>query len=562
MRRAQADLLATATRRRAFGLSPVAVRLVVAVGCMLVASTAVLAQSATADSGDPAPEIELLSLIPPELEHLEGSVASQLGEALQLLESIRLQPGTPRGELAEAFGATGRLYHAYDLSEPAAVCYENASRLAPEDFRWLYSLAYLDQKAGRFERAISGFERALELVPGSLPAWVRLGDAYLSDGRLEQARASLGKALELDPGSAAARAILGQVALSEKQYASAVEHLKAALEAVPVANRLHHPLGLAYRGLGDMDRARHHLASRGGVGVQPPDPLIESLAELKVGERVFLLRGQLAFRNGMYGPAIEAFRAALAAEPDSVRARVNLGSALAENGQREEAVTIYEEVLKLSPENKTAYFNLGVLLRQSGDQVRAAKALEAAARLDPQDAPARIQLASALVRLQRWDDALSYAREAKDLDPAHEGARVLEAQILQRQGQHAAARASIEQAHDVMPEAGTVAVVLAKMLAAGPDLSLRDGARAVDLAQRIYQAIPNVQHAELMAMALAEAGRCDEAAELQRQALGAARMASATELAERLAATLEHLDRRPCRMPGSAGTPAEEAARE
>ena len=292
------------------------------------------------------------------------------------------------------------------------------------------------------------------------------------------------------------------------------------------------------------------MSQRGGVGVQPPDPLIDALAELKVGERVFLLRGQLAFRNGYYDAAVEAFRAALKAEPDSVRARVNLGSALAEGGQRDAAIAIYQEVLELVPDNKTAHFNLGVLLQQAGDPKRSAEALTAAVRLDPKDAEARLQLTQVLARLDRWDEALVHALEVKELDPAHEGARVLIAQVLMRLGRQAAALESLEEAHDLMPEAGTIAVVLAKMLAAGSDLSLRDGPRALDLAQRIYQAIPNVQHAELVAVALAETGSCDAAVQWQRKALEAAQKAAANDLVRGLQATLEKLEQRPCRLPG------------
>lgn len=510
------------------------------------------AQTATSDAAAPRAEVELLPVVPPDLTHLEPAVATQLEEAASLLETLRQKEGAEPAELAEAFGSTGRLYHAYDLDEPAATCYENARRLAPDDFRWIYSLAFLDRKAGRFERAIEGFERALELDPASLPAWVRLGDCQLSLGRLEPARASLERALELDPESAAARSTLGQVALSEKDYAAAVEHLQAALESVPAASRLHHPLGLAYRGLGDLEKARHHLGLRGGVGVQPPDPLIASLAELKVGERVFLLRGRLAFNNGMYREAVKAFSAAVEAAPESVRARVNLGSALAQDGRQAEAVAIYREVLELEPENKTAHYNLGTLLLHGGDPQGGVEALAAAARFDPLDVEARVQLASALARLGRPEEALGYAREAQAIDPAHVGVRVLETRILLSLRRYGEAKARIEEAHELMPEAGTVALVLARILAASPDLEQRDGARALDLAQRIYQAVPNVQHAELVALALAEAGRCDEAEKVQTRAVEAARKAQAGDLLARLEATLARLGERPCRVPAGA----------
>ena len=502
--------------------------------------------------GEEVNGVELLPFVPPALEHLEDAVASQLRETEQLLASIRADPQASPEALADAFGQAGRLYHAYELAEPAAVCYANAARLSPRDFRWTYLLAVLDHQEGRLDEAVAGYERALLLQGSSLPARVRLGEAFLALRRLDEARGSLSRVLEIEPGNAAALAGLGQVALSEKRYEVAVERLEAALATTPEANRLHHPLGLAYRGLGDMDKAREHLGKRGKVGVKPADPLVDELPGLKTGERVFLLRGHMAFRAGRYEEAVEAYRAALAARPDSVRAKVNLGSALAQNGDREGAIASYREALEIEPGNRTARFNLGVLLAQAGDAEGAATALEAAVDLAPDDVEARLELARMLRRLGRGDAALAQASRAVELDPALEEGRLLEAQALVQLGRFAAARERLEAAHALMPEAGRIVAALAKLLAACPDLSQRDGPRAVGLANAVYQATGSIHHAETLAMALAESGRCEEATELQQRAVAAAREAGAEEIAKSLTETLALLERRPCRMPGSA----------
>ncbi len=519
--------------------------------CFLVPAILWLATAAVSPAEVPGgvEGVELLPLVPPELEHLEPAVAIQLRETRELLESILAEPGASPSALAGAFGQSGRLYHAYELAESAAVCYANAARLAPRDFRWTYYLAVLDHQQGRIEQAITGYQRALELSPSSLPAQVRLGDAYLATRRLDDAREAFERALGLEGAGAAALAGLGQVALSEKRYDLAVERLQAALAAVPHADRLHHPLGLAYRGLGDMDKAREHLRRRGKVGVRPVDPLIDELATLKTGERVFLLRGHMAFRVGRFSEAAEAFAAALAAAPESVRARVNLGSALAQAGRRDDAVGHYREALELEPDNRTARFNLGVLLARAGDAPGAARALAGAVELEPSDVEARLELARVLRRLGRGEEALGHAARAAQLDPARPDARLLEAQILVRQGRFGEARGRLEAAHEVMPEAGQIVAALSKLLAACPDLAQRDGPRAVRLALAVYRASGDVRHAETVALALAEAGRCDEAVGWQRRALEAAREAGAGALVDSLAETLALLERRPCRLP-------------
>ena len=65
-------------------------------------------------------------------------------------------------------------------------------------------------------------------------------------------------------------------------------------------------------------------------------------------------------------------------------------------------------------------------------------------------------------------------------------------------------------------------MMLAYLLAASPQFELRNGVRALELAQRVYNATSAAQHGALVALALAELGRCSEAAEWQRRMIAAA----------------------------------------
>lgn len=68
----------------------------------------------------------------------------------------------------------------------------------------------------------------------------------------------------------------------------------------------------------------------------------------------------------------------------------------------------------------------------------------------------------------------------------------------------------------MMPEQGRLLHLYARLLAAAPDLSLRDGNRAVELAQQVWSVRPRRITAAPLALALAEAGRCADAAKLAR----------------------------------------------
>jgi len=432
----------------------------------------------------------------PDLSGLEPAVAAQIAEMRTL--------GSP--------GDLGQVYLAYGFNDAAADSFRAAAALAPGDPRWPYLLGAADQAAGRLDDAAAAFTRALEMSPGAAAGWVHLGEIRLLQGRPEEAEAALRKAAAMPATNAAARSLLGQAALARRDFKTAVEHLEAALAAVPAANRLHYPLALAYRGLGDRAQAEEHLARAGQVGLKAPDPLLDGVADLRLGERVALTRGRVAAQAGRYADAAQEFRKALAARPESVEARVNLGSVLASAGDRDGAAEQLREALRLDPSNVTAHFNLGSLLAGSAP-AEARPHLEAVVAARPEDAEARRLLAQALRDGGHLPEALEQYAQAVTLAPGDETARLGAAETLVRLGRHVEARRRLEDDLKQMPTSGLLSLALARLLAACPDRSVRDGARALELAQAVWQAQPTADHARTVALALAELGRCREAAD-------------------------------------------------
>ncbi len=468
----------------------------------------------------PASVSELAPLPQPDLSPLEGSVASQLRRFQALAEQILADSEASTQDQAEVLGELGQHYHAYELVDAAAICYENASRLYPLDFRWQYLWAYLNQKAGNLEAAQLGYLRSLRIRPDSTAAGVHLGEVYLAQNFPDRSRAHLEALLRKSPSTPSAWAVLGQIALSMREYAVAVQIFEQTLAAVPEANRLHYPLALAYRGLGETEKAKEHLAQRGSVGVRPPDPLVDELKSLATGERVHLLRGRLAFRSGRYQEAADAFARAVASKPDSARARVNLGSALAMAGEQDAAIVQYREVLELEPGNATVQFNLGQMLKASDPQA-AYDHLSAAVRLEPKDSGARYELGRLLLQSGHGAEALPHLAEAASLTPFGEEIRLAHASLLVDLGRYAEAKDDLSQALELIPQSGMLAHALARLLAAVPDRNLRDGQRALELAQLVVQAQPTSQHVTTLAQAYAELGQCSEAAKWQQKLLEA-----------------------------------------
>jgi tetratricopeptide (TPR) repeat protein len=486
---------------------------------------------------------------------LEPDVAEQIGEARKRLTDLLASPESDPAELAAAFGELGKVYHAYSLVEAAEASYRNATRLAPGVARWPHYLGALLLEAGRLDEAVEAYGRAVELVPGDFPALVYQAEAFRLQGRTELAEAAARRALALDPGCTAAKALLGQTALDRRDFSAAAPLLEEALVEAPQADRLHYLVAMAYRGLGDSAKAGEHLARSGPVGVRPFDPWLDELASLRTGERVRLARGKTAFDAGRFADAAEQFRLALAARPESIEARLNLAVALTRldrPGDRAEAISHLRETVRLAPEHANARYNLGALLATEGTAPATQEALEhlsAALAVRPKDAAA-LRLRARLRRDGggRLEEALGDYALALELEPAEETARVGEAETLVRLGRYRQARERLEEAHRLLPQSGLVTYGLARLLAACPDLSVRDGAKAFDLGLLLWEARQSSSHAETIAMALGELGRCDEAARWQRTAVEAAQRESLPGRLPELSAALAVYERgAPCR---------------
>jgi tetratricopeptide (TPR) repeat protein len=209
-------------------------------------------------------------------------------------------------------------------------------------------------------------------------------------------------------------------------------------------------------------------------------------------------------------------------------------------------------VLERAPDNVTAHFNLGLLLGLEGAAEEAVAHLERATALAPGDGEAWRLLAEALVRLGRSDEALAAYTRAAGPGAFDPDIRLGEVQLLVNLGRYADALQRLDESHAVNPRNPRVVNAFARYLAAAPDPALRDGERALALIEPLVEVQPTAAHVETLAMALAEAGRCDEAAEWQRRVIEAFRQAGDAVRLEELQEVLARYEAgAPCRAPAT-----------
>ena len=268
----------------------------------------------------------------------------------------------------------------------------------------------------------------------------------------------------------------------------------------------------------------------------------------------------MAFQFGRMDEAAAAFQEALEANPESIAARVNLGSAQAYRGNTDAAVVLFQEVLEREPGNRSARFNLGSIAASANDWTATATQMRAVLAEDPNDVEARRWLGDSLRRQGHSDEALlEYTRVVQDNPFTVEAQLGLASMLVERQ-RYPEAFYRLESALKLMPTDGRIIYPLTKLLAACPNPGVRDGDRALQYAEALFKAQPTLGNVRLLAEALAENGRCSEAEEWQRKALETAAGAGDADTAETILADLKHYQAGPpCRPPFGEGMAPTEA---
>ncbi len=473
----------------------------------------------------PLPELEL--------QGLETAVEERLSAAREALESVlESVDGDPR-ERGKLYGHTGRIFHAHHVFPVAEACYQNAAELEPEQLLWPYLLGFIYQDTARFPEAKLKYQRVLELEPGHPLASLRLARVLLEQGEIAAAEPLLESVAE-EPGlTAALNAALGKIATARESHDVAARHYQAALAAQPQASQLHYPLALAYRRLGEVDKAREHAALGGPAKLVVPDALLEDVSSLSVSSQMFLTTGAQALKAERYDLAEKAFRGAIAANPENKRAHLNLAVVLTQLGRLVAAEESARAALSIDPDYGFAYFNLGNIYEARNQLAEAITFYHKTVAKAPRNLKANFRLANALMRTGDFERAARHYRVAVEIAPGLVQARYLESLALIALRRYVAAREVLEDAIKVHPDNVELTRSLARLLATAETLPREDAARAMSLA-RTLNCENDAENLETLAMALAAVGRFDEAITAQQALLEAVRGKAPLDLVRHL----------------------------
>ncbi len=315
----------------------------------------------------------------------------------------------------------------------------------------------LSQK-GRIDEAIAEFRKALEIRPNDVEANNSLGTALLQRGQVDEAMAHFQKALELQPNNAVTHDNLGVVLLRKGQVDKAITQFHKALEIQPSNPEAHYNLGLALRQKGQVDEAIAQF--KRAVELQPNSA---------VHRYNF---GYALVQKGQVDEAITQFHKALEIQPDSAIAHHNLGTALLQKGQVDEAINQFQKALELQPNYPDAHNNLGLALLQKGQVDEAITHCQKALKLRSNFPEACYNLGNAFVQKKQIHEAIACFQKALELEPNNPN--------------------TLNQ--------------LAWLLATSPDAFIRNGPKAIQLAQQADRLVGGQSPVILRTLAAAYAG--------------------------------------------------------
>jgi tetratricopeptide (TPR) repeat protein len=230
-------------------------------------------------------------------------------------------------------------------------------------------------------------------------------------------------------------------------------------------------------------------------------------------------QGEALLRRRQFDEAILHFRKALELNPQMADAQSRWGDALVLLGKPQDAIEHYGAAIAVRPDDDEAHANLGEALMRLDRTEEAIASLRKAVAINPLADKAHYNLANLLMRGNMVDEAVEHYRAALKVKPEFAAAHCNLGNALAALGRPGEAVVEFQAALDINPRHDPARNNLAWILATTAQDDLRDGDRAVRLAEGLCADSYRMNPAYLMtlAAAYAETGRFEDALQAARE---------------------------------------------
>lgn len=239
----------------------------------------------------------------------------------------------------------------------------------------------------------------------------------------------------------------------------------------------------------------------------------------------------------MYKDIETLWRTTIARNPSAWMAHGNLGNLLEERGDIAGATHHYKEALRLNPNDAGAHNNLGTIYLHERKYDECCRLFRRAIELNPDSRQAHWNLGAALFQQKHHEEGIAHLRLGLEDAQQHETL----GNLLSQLGRMPEAVQAYRSAINLAPYRDTVRMDLAWILATNPDERVRHSTEAISHAKAACRTMGKqyARKLDILAAALADAGRFQEAIEIARKAIAACEETQDQQLARQIAGRLK-----------------------
>lgn len=261
-----------------------------------------------------------------------------------------------------------------------------------------------------FAKAITLFERSIQIDPTYAPPYAGLADCYELVGSapystltpseaFPKAEAAARKALELDSTLAEAHVSLGYSQLAyEWNFPEAHREFEQALQLRPGYATGHQFYGYYLTAMGKLDEAI--IERKKALELDPISPLLHSAL------------GEAYYQGRRFDVTVEENHKALELDPSYAIALVNIGRAYEQMGMHQQARDAFQRILTVAPEDPAILALMGHEYAVSGDKNNADQILAKLTKISTKKYVPAIYFAVVYIGLGRKNEAFQWLDKA------------------------------------------------------------------------------------------------------------------------------------------------------